>query len=281
MKSLLETLQSGSGYLENRGIDDPRLNMEHIIAKVLGCERIELYLSFDRPMQENELEELRALLKRRVNREPLQHILGTVEFMGQDFICDPRALIPRPETEELVGILLNRFSSSSEPDRILDVGCGSGVIGISLAIKWKDSHLTMIDCSEDALSLSKENAINLELSDSRMSYVCSDLLNDVTGPFDIIIANLPYVDPDEIDGLETELSFEPRSALDGGEGGTELISRFISQTPNKLSEQGLLALEVGEGQIHFFEKAISKIGFDQIETLKDLSGIERFILAMR
>jgi release factor glutamine methyltransferase len=281
MKSLLETLQSGSGYLEDRGIDDARLNMEHIIAKILGCERIELYLSFDRPMEEKELVELRALLKRRVKREPLQHILGTVEFMGQDFICDPRALIPRPETEELVGILLNRFSSSSEPDRILDVGCGSGVIGISLAIKWKDSHLTMIDCSEDALSLSKENAINLELSDSRMSYVCSDLLNDVTGPFDIIIANLPYVDPDEIDGLETELSFEPRSALDGGEGGTELISRFISQTPNKLSEQGLLALEVGEGQIHFFEKAISKIGFDQIETLKDLSGIERFILAMR
>ena len=281
MKSLLETLQSGSGYLEDRGIDDARLNMEHIIAKILGCERIELYLSFDRPMEEKELVELRALLKRRVKREPLQHILGTVEFMGQDFICDSRALIPRPETEELVGILLNRFSSSSEPDRILDVGCGSGVIGISLAIKWKDSHLTMIDCSEDALSLSKENAINLELSDSRMSYICSDLLNDVTGPFDIIIANLPYVDPDEIDGLETELSFEPRSALDGGEGGTELISRFISQIPNKLSEQGLLALEVGEGQIDFFEKAISKIGFDQIETLKDLSGIERFILAMR
>ncbi len=281
MKSLLETLQSGSDYLEDRGIDDARLNMEHIIAKVLGCERIELYLSLDRPMQEKELVELRALLKRRVKGEPLQHILGTVEFMGQDFICDSRALIPRPETEELVGILLNRFSSSSEPDRILDVGCGSGVIGISLAIKWKDSHLTMIDCSEDALSLSKENAINLELSDSRMSYVCSDLLNGVTGPFDIIIANLPYVDPDEIDGLETELSFEPRSALDGGEGGTELISRFISQISNKLSEQGLLALEVGEGQTDFFEEAISKIGFGQIETLKDLSGIERFILAMR
>ncbi|MDA7664257.1 peptide chain release factor N(5)-glutamine methyltransferase [Verrucomicrobiales bacterium] len=281
MKSLLETLQSGSGYLEDRGIDDARLNMEHIIAKVLGCERIELYLSFDRPMQDKELEELRSLLKRRGKREPLQHILGTVEFMGQEFICDSRALIPRPETEELVGILLNRFSPSSEPSRILDAGCGSGVIGISLALKWKDSHLTMIDCSEDALSLSKENAINSELSDSRISYVCCDLLNDVTGPFDIIAANLPYVDPNEIDGLETELSFEPRNALDGGEGGTELISRFISQIPDKLSEQGLLTLEVGEGQTDFFEGAISKIGFGQIETLKDLSGIERFILAMR
>jgi len=232
-------------------------------------------------MQEKELEELRTLLKRRSKREPLQHILGTVEFMGQDFICDSRALIPRPETEELVGILFNRFASSSEPDRILDVGCGSGVIGISLALKWKDSHLTMIDCSEDALSLTKENSMNLELSDSRTDYVCCDLLDGVNGPFDIIIANLPYVNPDEIDGLESELSFEPRNALDGGEEGTELISRFISQVPNELSEQGLLALEVGEGQTDFFEGFISEIGFDQIETLKDLSGIERFILAMR
>ena len=281
MKSLLETLQSGSGYLEDRGIDDARLNMEHIIAKVLGCERIDLYLSFDRPMQENELEELRALLKRRGKREPLQHILGNVEFMGHDSICDSRALIPRPETEELVGMILNEFSSSSEPNRVLDVGCGSGVIGISLALNWKDSHLTMIDCSEDALSLCKENAINLELNDSRVTYVCCDLLNDVKGPFDVITANLPYVDPEEIDGLETELSFEPRNALDGGEGGVELISRFISQIPNALSEQGLLALEVGDGQTDFFERAVSEIGFDQIEKLKDLSGIERFILAVR
>ena len=163
MKSLLETLQSGSGYLEDRGIDEARLNMEHIIANVLGCERIELYLAYDRPMQEKELKQLRSYLKRRGQREPLQHILGSVEFMGHDFISDSRALIPRPETEELVGILLNQFSSSIEPSRILDVGCGSGVIGISLAIRWKDSHVTMVDCSEDALSLSKENAINLKL----------------------------------------------------------------------------------------------------------------------
>ena len=108
-----------------------------------------------------------------------------------------------------------------------------------------------------------------------------DSLNDVKGPFDVITANLPYVDPEEIDGLETELSFEPRNALDGGEGGVELISRFISQIPNVLSEQGLLALEVGEGQTDFFERAVSEIGFDQIEKLKDLSGIERFILAVR
>ncbi|MEC7863235.1 MAG: peptide chain release factor N(5)-glutamine methyltransferase [Verrucomicrobiota bacterium] len=281
MKSLLETLQSGSGYLEDRGIDEARLNMEHIIANVLGCERIELYLAYDRPMQEKELKQLRSFLKRRGQREPLQHILGRVEFMGHDFISDSRALIPRPETEELVGILLNQFSSSTEPSRILDVGCGSGVIGISLAIRWKDSHVTMVDCSEDALSLSEENAINLKLNGSRISYSCTDLLNDVEGSFDLIVANLPYVDPDEINGLESELSFEPRNALDGGEGGTALISRFISQVPDSLSGQGLLALEVGEEQADFFARDMSKMGFDQIKMMKDLSGIERFILAMR
>ena len=281
MKSLLETLQSGSGYLEDRGIDEARLNMEHIIANVLGCERIELYLAYDRPMQEKELKQLRSFLKRRGQREPLQHILGSVEFMGHDFISDSRALIPRPETEELVGILLNQFSSSIEPSRILDVGCGSGVIGISLAIRWKDSHVTMVDCSEDALSLSKENAINLKLNGSRINYMCTDLLNDVEGSFDLIVANLPYVDPDEINGLESELSFEPRNALDGGEGGTALISRFISQVPDSLTGQGLLALEVGEGQTDCFGRAMSKMGFDQIKMMKDLSGIERFILAMR
>ena len=281
MKSLLETLQSGSGYLQERGVDDARLNMEHLIAMVLGCERIELYLSFDRPMEERELEQLRLLLKRRGQREPLQHILGNVQFMGQEFICDSRALIPRPETEELVGTLLSRFKDVSGPARVLDVGCGSGVIGICLALNWEESHVTMVDCSEDALSLSKENAINVGIDDSRINFVCSDLFNEVPGIFDLIVANLPYVEPSQIEGLDPELSFEPRDALDGGDNGTELISRFIAQLPNHLSEQGLLALEVGDGQTDFFEGVISEIGFDHIQILKDLSGIERFILAMK
>tara|TARA_B100000029_G_scaffold246694_2_gene243633 strand:- start:9 stop:854 length:846 start_codon:yes stop_codon:yes gene_type:complete len=281
MKSLLETLQSGSGYLQERGVDDARLNMEHLIAMVLGCERIELYLSFDRPMEERELEQLRLLLKRRGQREPLQHILGNVQFMGQEFICDSRALIPRPETEELVGTLLSRFKDASGPARVLDVGCGSGVIGICLALNWEESHVTMVDCSEDALSLSKENAMNVGIDDSRINFVCSDLFNEVPGIFDLIVANLPYVEPSQIEGLDPELSFEPRNALDGGDNGTELISRFIAQLPNHLSEQGLLALEVGDGQTDFFEGVISEIGFDHIQILKDLSGIERFILAMK
>ncbi|MBA71690.1 MAG: protein-(glutamine-N5) methyltransferase, release factor-specific [Verrucomicrobiales bacterium] len=281
MKSLLETLQSGSGYLQERGVDDARLNMEHLIAMVLGCERIELYLSFDRPMEERELEQLRLLLKRRGQREPLQHILGNVQFMGQEFICDSRALIPRPETEELVGTLLSRFKDASGPARVLDVGCGSGVIGICLALNWEESHVTMVDCSEDALSLSKENAMNVGIDDSRINFVCSDLFNEVPGIFDLIVANLPYVEPSQIEGLDPELSFEPRDALDGGDNGTELISRFIAQLPNHLSEQGLLALEVGDGQTDFFEGVISEIGFDHIQILKDLSGIERFILAMK
>ena len=153
MKTLLETLQSGSMYLEKRGVEDARLNMEHLTARVLGCSRIDLYLSYDRPLEEKELSPLREFIKRRGSREPLQYILGDVEFMGKKFFCDRRALIPRPETEELIGVLAARYESIEKPKYICDVGCGSGVIGISLAYLWNDSLINMIDLSEDALQL--------------------------------------------------------------------------------------------------------------------------------
>ena len=137
-------------------------------------------------------------------------------------------------------------------------------------------YLIIDDCStDDSASLIKS------YNDSRINFVCSDLFNEVPGIFDLIVANPPYVEPSQIEGLDPELSFEPRNALDGGDNGTELISKFIAQLPNHLSEQGLLALEVGDGQTDFFEGVISEIGFDHIQILKDLSGIERFILAMK
>src|SRR5436190_22302012 len=136
MKTVLETIRSGTPWLEKAGVENARLNMEHLLAKVLGCRRMQLYMDFDRPLSEDQLAPLRELLKRRGKREPLQHLLGTVEFMGREFKCDARALIPRPETEELVEKTLAEWKSANgetPPADILDMGTGSGIIGLSPA----------------------------------------------------------------------------------------------------------------------------------------------------
>lgn len=136
MKLLLETLKAGTGYLEKRGIEEARLNMEHLLAHVLQCRRLELYLRFGEVLREGDLETLRGLLKRRGDGEPLQHLLGSVEFCGNELVCDHRALVPRPETERLVELIIGRFCDQP-PASVLDVGTGSGCIGLSLAKAWQ------------------------------------------------------------------------------------------------------------------------------------------------
>lgn len=279
MKTLLETLQSGTAYLEKRGVDEPRLNMEHLTAKVLGCTRMDLYLSFDRPLEESQLSPLRDMTKRRGNREPLQHILGNVEFMGKEFLSDKRALIPRPETEELVGILFDKYKNKKGPSNICDVGCGSGVIGISLACHWPDSNIEMIDLSDQALELTEENIQSLELDSSRFNLINNNLLEGLGKRFDLIVANLPYVGSREIESLEPELKYDPVTALDGGESGLSLIEELIVQTKSNLNDGGVLALEIGDDQSSEVVQFMNDNGYKDIESLKDLSHIERFVIA--
>ena len=279
MKTLLETLQSGTAYLEKRGVDEPRLNMEHLTAKVLGCTRMDLYLSFDRPLEESQLSPLRDMTKRRGNREPLQHILGNVEFMGKEFLSDKRALIPRPETEELVGILFDKYKNKKGPSNICDVGCGSGVIGISLACHWPDSNIEMIDLSDQALELTEENIQSLELDSSRFNLISNNLLEGLGKRFDLIVANLPYVGSREIESLEPELKYDPVTALDGGESGLSLIEELIVQTKSNLNDGGVLALEIGDDQSSEVVQFMNDNVYKDIESLKDLSHIERFVIA--
>ncbi len=279
MKTLLETLQSGTAYLEKRGVDEPRLNMEHLTAKVLGCTRMDLYLSFDRPLEESQLSPLRDMTKRRGNREPLQHILGNVEFMGKEFLSDKRALIPRPETEELVGILFDKYKNKKGPSNICDVGCGSGVIGISLACHWPDSNIEMIDLSDQALELTEENIQSLELDSSRFNLINNNLLEGLGKRFDLIVANLPYVGSREIESLEPELKYDPVTALDGGESGLSLIEELIVQAKSNLNDGGVLALEIGDDQSSEVVQFMNDNGYKDIESLKDLSHIERFVIA--
>ena len=279
MKTLLETLQSGAAYLEKRGVDEPRLNMEHLTAKVLGCTRMDLYLSFDRPLEESQLSPLRDMTKRRGNREPLQHILGNVEFMGKEFLSDKRALIPRPETEELVGILFDKYKNKKAPSNICDVGCGSGVIGISLACHWPDSNIEMIDLSDQALELTEENIQSLELDSSRFNLINNNLLEGLGKRFDLIVANLPYVGSREIESLEPELKYDPVTALDGGESGLSLIEELIVQAKSNLNDGGVLALEIGDDQSSEVVQFMNDNVYKDIESLKDLSHIERFVIA--
>ncbi|MCP4849898.1 MAG: peptide chain release factor N(5)-glutamine methyltransferase [Verrucomicrobiaceae bacterium] len=279
MKTLLDTLQGGTKYLEARGVEDARLNMEYLLAKVLQCERMDLYLDFDRPLVEAELVPLRELLRDRGERQPLQHLLGEVEFHGRRFRSDGRGLIPRPETEELVGIMIARFALGEQPATVVDVGCGSGVIGLSLGLEWQGSTVTLIDISADALALASENAQRHTMDCGKLIFVEGDLISGVPGPFDLVIANLPYVSTGEIAGLEAELSHDPRLALDGGEKGIEIIERLISQLPGKIAPGGLLALEFGEGQGDSLSRMLSVSGFNDCDLVKDMAGIERFILA--
>ncbi len=275
MKSVLETINGGASYLEKRGIEDARRNMEHLLAKVLECSRMQLYTQFDRPLEEITLAPLREVLKKRGEGIPLQHLLGEVSFHGRDFICDGRGLIPRPETEELVEMILKQITG--ENLQILDVGCGSGVIGLSLAAEKPSSHVTLVDLSEDALGLTRENAKKLDVSN--VDILSSDLLDQVTGSFDLIVANLPYVPESEAATMARELAHDPALALFSGIEGMDLLRRFIPVAVSFLKPGGWLALEIGYDQASQVRLCLEKSGFTEIEIRKDLSGIARFPFA--
>ena len=282
MKTVLDTIRTGTPWLEKAGVENARLNMELLLAKVLGCRRMQLYMDFDRPLSETELAPLRDLVKRRREGEPLQHLLGSVEFMGREFHCDRRALIPRPETEELVEKILARYRlpDATAPLTILDMGCGSGVIGLSLAAAFPQAHVTLADISPDALALARENAALLGLPQERIIFVESNLWSALgSSTFDLVAANLPYIDPEEISQLSTEVRHDPLLALDGGTAGTALIRQFLHDLPQHLNADGQVALEVGTGQTTEFASQLTALGIPHAEICHDLARHDRFVFA--
>lgn len=272
--TVLEVLQSTTAYFKKREVESPRLNAEHLLAHALGLKRIELYLEFERPLEEAVLAPLRELVRRRGQGEPLQHLLGTVEFDGRVFLCDKRALVPRPETEQLVELLKSRISDPAS--RILDVGTGSGVIALSLAANFPEAKITATDISESALVLARENAARLELQD-RVQFVDGDLLEGITGKFDLIVANLPYVPATDRQTLSREVGHDPGIALFGGERGDELVRKLIDAAPDYLSPGGLLALEVGIGQADDLAPLLAEKNYHDIEAIHDYGGVIRFL----
>ena len=284
MLSVLEVVQSSAQYLEKHQVESARLNAEHLLAHVLGKKkRIDLYMEFDRPLSTKELDPMRDLIRRRGQGVPLQHLLGTVEFHGREFAVDRRALIPRPETEYLVEMLL-KLELPAEAS-YLDVGTGSGVIALTIALEKPTSRVVAVDCSIDALTLARENAQRLGLDDPRrIEFIEGDLLCDATavnGPYALIVANLPYIVRDEIAALSREVRHDPTLALDGGPTGLDLVARCVADAPDQLASGGTLALEIGHDQSTAVKELLAKAGFGNIEAHKDYTGVERFVFGTR
>lgn len=283
MKTLLEVLGAGTAWLEEKGTDAPRYTMQSLLCHVLGCDRTRLYLDGDRPLAEDELARLRELLKRRVQGEPLQHLIGSVEFYRRIFKCDARALVPRPETEELAELVLD-IIPRREGVRILDMGTGSGVLGITLALELADLHpvVVLADISTSALSLALENATSLGAC---VNTVQSDLFsawgdeNALTPnhAFDVVVANLPYIPDGE--EVSEEVQRDPSSALYGGPLGTEVIDRFLDDVRPHLAPHALVALEIGHDQGEHVLHSMQRLGYESPEVRRDLSGIPRFPVA--
>jgi len=287
--TVLEILNWSTHTLKDHQVENPRLNAELLLARVLNLSREGLYAGFNGQFKKEEKEALERLIERRISGEPLQYILGHQEFWSIDFKVDPRVLIPRPETELLVEQSVSTLSETSlvETPCVLEIGTGSGAIAISLAKEVRDIFVVATDISREALLLAKENATSAGLL-HEIAFVKADLLGPFRylrdqEPFDLILSNPPYIDRSEIQGLAREVrEYEPIAALDGGKNGMEYYGRIISQGPSYLRRGGWLLLEVGENQGGKVSDLMEKQGcFSRLERIKDLSGIERVVKAQR
>ncbi|MDO5464299.1 MAG: peptide chain release factor N(5)-glutamine methyltransferase [Akkermansia sp.] len=282
MKTILDILTGGTAYLESRGVEGARHSMQSLLVHVLGKNKTWLYLHYDDPLSEEQLAPLRELLRERSKGVPLQHLLGSTEFYRREFRTDARALIPRPETEELVEMALS-MARRKEGMRVLDMGCGSGIIGITLALELAKYHpdVVMVDISEAALSLTLENATALS---ARVKTYRSDLFaawtpaedNAVVPPtgFNLVLANLPYVPDGE--EVATEVTHDPATALYGGPDGLDVVRRFLADARPHLAEGCLVMLEVGHDQGHATAALMADLGYTDTRVLTDMSGKPRF-----
>ncbi len=286
MKTVQDILNSGTQYLESRGCSDARYSMQSLLTHVLAKDKTWLYLHFQDPLDDAQLAPLRDLLRRRGQGEPLQHLLGSVEFFRREFRSDARALIPRPETEELVEFALGRLRTKTDL-RVLDMGTGSGIIGITLALELAEHkpEVTLIDISDAALSLALENATRLH---AKVKTYRSDLFSlwkeqdsdshSLTPPegFNLILANLPYIPDGERPELARELEHDPSLALFGGADGLDVIRRFLRELPSYAASEALVLLEVGHDQGEATRALMEELGYTGTEVHCDLNGIARF-----
>ena len=277
-----DILARAAEYLGARGVETARLDTERMLAEVLGVGRMDLYVEHDRVVTEPERARLRELVRRRGTREPAQYILGTAGFYGLELATDPRALIPRRETEILVDRALEVAEGGAV--RALDLGTGSGAVALALAKNLPGetaggARVVAADSSPDALALAIANAEKLGFAE-RVRFVESDLFSALgdEDAFDLVAANLPYVPSPEIDTLEPEVrDHEPREALDGGADGLHILRACVAAAPPFVKPGGWLLMEVGAGQAEAVTELLAAAGFETERPIRDPGGVDRVV----
>ena len=276
-----EVIRKTGEFLDSKGVPDAPTASELMASRLLGCSRGFLVSHLGREVSEKHLEALRRGMRRLVAGEPLQYVLGEWDFRTLTLSCDSRALIPRPETEELVSRVLKWLKANpSESERIIiDVGTGTGAIILSLAAEYKGNAAFIgSDVSEDAIALAKANAVRTGLS-QRVKFVVMDGLDDFDEPecVDVIVSNPPYIERAVCDTLDPRVrNFEPRLALDGGESGLDFYDRYLADALNVLRPGGAVFFEIGENQGEALRSLLANYGFSDIKIEKDFAGHDRY-----
>jgi len=281
--TILRMILWSAEYLGGKGVESARLDAEHLLAHVVGVDRLQLYLDFERPLTAEELAGYRPLLKRRAAREPLQYILGHQPFRELDLRVTPSVLIPRPETEALVGFVLEWVEASGRPEpTALDVGTGSGAIGLSLAFEGPFASVVATDVAKAALEVAATNRANAGLDEVvglRGGALFGPLRADER--FDVIVSNPPYIADGEAAALQPEVrDWEPASALFAGSDGLDVLRGLVVGAPRHLLAGGLLAVEVGLDHASVIAGLLGEHGaYADVRVLRDYAGRERFVFA--
>jgi release factor glutamine methyltransferase len=266
-----------------RGLDSPRLDAELLLAHVLGVDRVRLFVDFERALAPGELSRFRELIQRRRRAEPVAYILGAREFFGLKFFVDRRVLVPRPDTETLVEVALERTKEAHLYGEALDLCTGSGCVALAFAARRPTWRVTGSDISADSINVARGNAERLGLISS-MRFLVSDV-DDAIPPearFDLVTANAPYIPTEDVAALPLDIrDHEPHLALDGGADGLGVVRRVIEAARRRLKPQGIVALEVGYDQAARAAALLEEAGFRDVERRKDYGGVERVVSGRR
>lgn len=275
--TVYQALDHAIGELTKAGVPDPLASANALLMYVLGFTREQLLMARQDQISDAQAQNFKLLWLERANRVPVAYLTGQKEFYGRTYQVEKNVLIPRPETEALVDWIVNIYQRQTNI-QICDVGTGSGALAITLAKELPHAVVTAVDVCEKALNVARKNATRLEV---RVQWQVSNLLMDVRKSFDVVVANLPYVNPDDISTLEPEVLHEPRRALFADEQGFELLYQLIEQAYSKVRAEGWLVLEHGQGQQTNLMKKMRETGWMHVKGYNDLAGIDRMVVGQK